>query len=368
MKNFYSRRTFLLVFFLSIIALTLIFLGYSDQKSLKSRVEVVEDKGGVVSTLVKNLEIPWEIAFLPDGRILVTERPGRLLIIDSNAKQESIKEVAHVGEGGLLGMVLHPNYEETSYIYLYYTYHSGIDLFNKVVRYRFTDDRLVEDRVILDKIPASENHDGGRMIFSKDGKLYISIGDAQRPHSAQDLESLSGKILRVNDDGSIPDDNPFKESPVFSYGHRNVQGLAWDESGQLWVTEHGPEGLDEINRIDKGANYGWPEIGGDEKGQLASGPVVHSRQETWAPSGGVIHDGTLYFGGLAGRAVYGFNLETYELKKFFEGQFGRVRNVAMGPDGYFYVLTSNRDGRNKSPSAEDDRIIKIAPSFFEGSF
>lgn len=363
MRNNFTKKAWL-------FALLFIFIGVFfilRNEGGRDRTEVIVEKNANTTTIVKNLEIPWEIAFLPDKRMLVTERPGRLLIIDSDAKKERIREVAHVGEGGLLGMVLHPNYEDNHFIYLYYTYSSGTSLFNKVVRYRLDGEKISEDRTIIDKIPGSRNHDGGRMIFGSDRKLYISTGDAQNPSSAQDLSFLSGKILRLNDDGSIPEDNPFDDSPVFSYGHRNVQGLSWDSKGQLWATEHGSSGEDEINKVVSGSNYGWPVIRGTQSQEGMVSPVAQSGDETWAPSGGVIYNGVFYFAGLAGRAIFAFDLNSHELNKYFEGQFGRVRTINLGPDGNFYVLTSNKDGRNRSPSPEDDRIIKIAPSILEGS-
>lgn len=323
-----------------------------------------------IQVLASNLEIPWEIVFLPDNRMLLTERPGRVLLIGEKNERYEIKEVAHIGEGGLLGMVLDPNFAKNDFLYLYFTYQEGGRTLNRVERFTFKNDSLVSDKVIIEAIPGSNNHDGGRIKFGPDGRLYITTGDAQDQNSAQDLNSLAGKILRVNSDGTIPADNPFSGSAVYSYGHRNPQGLAWDENGTLWITEHGPSGVgsnccrDEVNRIQKGSNYGWPLIKGDQKKDGMESPQINSGNDTWAPSGATIVEDKLYFAGLAGRAIYTFGLKTREFKKYFEGDYGRIRSISLGPDGAFYLITSNRDGRNTSPNSSDDRLIKISPDLF----
>ncbi|MBW6442054.1 PQQ-dependent sugar dehydrogenase, partial [Patescibacteria group bacterium] len=250
--------------------------------------------GSVVEIVATDLEIPWEIVFLPDNRILVTERPGRLTLIDENRESIEIEGVQHVGEGGLLGAVLHPDFENNNYIYIYYTTGRRDSLENMVVRYVFQNNTLTEDKVIISGIGGASYHDGGRMSFGPDGYLYIATGDAGNADSAQETDSLLGKILRLDDEGNIPEDNPFGNE-VYSYGHRNPQGLAWDSEGRLWSTEHGPSGSDtgqdELNLIEAGKNYGWPLLTGDQTQDGFVSPVIQSgRNTTWAPAGTVFYN------------------------------------------------------------------------------
>jgi glucose/arabinose dehydrogenase len=322
------------------------------------------------AVLATGLEIPWSLDFLPDGRILVTERVGRVRLLN---QQEGLapeallveEEVRHQGEGGLLGLAVHPEFADNRLIYLYYTYESEQGLANKVVSFTMGNQALSRPRTILEGIPGARTHNGGRIRFGPDGLLYITTGDAESPESAQNRDSLAGKILRVRDDGAIPADNPFPDSPVYSYGHRNPQGLAWDDAGSLWATEHGPRGHDEINLIEPGKNYGWPTIQGDEQAPAMEPPVLHSGTDTWAPSGSDVLGGAMYFGGLRGRALYEFNLdrENPALVPRLEGAFGRLRDVVAGPGGLLYILTSNRDGRG-IPSAGDDLLLVVDPGRF----
>ncbi len=229
-----------------------------------------EGDGVKVEAWVENLEIPWSLLFLPDGRALVSERPGKIRLIQGGKLREdpyATLSVAHVGEGGLMGLALHPEFQKKPYLYVMHTYEKGSDLLNRVVRLKHLGDRAVFDKVILDGIPGGRFHDGGRIRFGPDGLLYITAGETFKAEIAQDINSLGGKILRVTEEGSIPDDNPFKGSPVYSYGHRNPQGLSWHpETKGLFESEHGPSGEfflfahDEINVIVKGGNYGWPEV------------------------------------------------------------------------------------------------------------
>ncbi|KAG0511051.1 MAG: putative quinoprotein glucose/ sorbosone dehydrogenase, partial [Nitrosopumilales archaeon] len=246
-----------------------------------------------IETVAENLEIPWAIAFDPDGRIFVTERVGKLRVIeDGKLNPEPVKVLnVGIGEGGLLGLALDPNFEENHYVYLYYTYSEFFTIYNKVVRYTEKNYSLSDEKILLDKIPGAFHHDGGRMKFGPDKKLYITTGDAGNANSAQDLNSLGGKILRINSDGTIPDDNPFGNSPVYSYGHRNPQGLDWDPvTGKLVVTEHGPSAHDEVNVVEAGKNYGWPIVIGGEHDPKYVDPIIHSGDDTWAPSGGSFYN------------------------------------------------------------------------------
>lgn len=318
--------------------------------------------------VVEGLTVPWEIVFLPDGDMLVTERPGRLLRIGATREVIEISGVVHRGEGGLLGLALHPDFADNRLIYLYMTTDEWGGITNRVERYRIDGTALSERTVIIEGIPGASNHDGGRIAFGPDGLLYITTGDAGRADRAQDRESLAGKILRVHDDGSIPSDNPF-ESAVYSYGHRNVQGIAWDDRGQLWATEHGrsgaTSGYDELNKIVKGANYGWPEIEGDESTAGMQGPEMHSGSaETWAPGGLAYTNGHLVFPGLRGQSLYVSDVSSGEaapLTAYLRTDYGRLRTVVLGPDGMLYILTSNRDGRG-TPVLADDRIIRVDPA------
>ncbi len=324
-----------------------------------------------VEVVATDLDIPWEIAFLPNGEMLVTERPGRLLKIGQDRQVISeIEGVQHVGEGGLLGLVLHPDFEENQWLYLYLTTESGSGLINRVERYRFNNDQLSERVVILDQIPGASYHDGGRLAFGPEGYLWITTGDAGQEDLAQDTNSLAGKILRLNDDGSVPADNPFN-NPVYSYGHRNPQGLAWDDQGRLWATEHGPSGaqsgFDELNLIEVGNNYGWPEIRGDETQAGMVSPVIQSgADETWAPAGAIYDRGSVFFVGLRGSSLYEAQLngtEVTNLIAHFQQEYGRLRAVVIGPEGDYYLSTSNTDGRGQT-RAGDDKIIRLDPQLF----
>jgi glucose/arabinose dehydrogenase len=281
--------------------------------------------------------------------------------------------VAHVGEGGLLGLALHPRFPNPPYVYVYYTYERE-GLRNRVERLREQQGRLVRDRVILDDIPGAFVHDGGRIRFGPDGMLYVGTGDARQPSLAQDPRSLAGKILRVTAEGTVPADNPFPGSPVYSLGHRNVQGLAWHpETRNLYATEHGPSGErgfahDEVNLVRPGGNYGWPDLlcgQGGRPGFLDA--VACSGEDTWAPSGAEFVTrgawrGRLLVANLRGAHLRAFVLSAdgtrVERQEVVLSGFGRLRDVVEGPDGAVYVLTSNRDGRGR-PTETDDRILRL---------
>ena len=321
----------------------------------------------LISTAVQNLQTPWEITFLPDGRLLITERSGSLVLIDADSERIPIVGVLEQGESGLLGLALHPEFDQNGLLYLYMSYQGAGSLLNRVERYQF-DGKVLSDRmVIIDQIPGDVNHDGGRIEFGPDGLLYITTGDASYGHNAQDINSLAGKILRLHDDGTIPADNPFGNA-VYSYGHRNPQGLAWDEQGQLWSTEHGPSGLgsgyDELNLIEIGGNYGWPDIQGDQTRVGMISPRLQSGgNETWAPGDLEIVDGVAYFTGLRGSTLYSVPLNDIRpetLQRHFASEYGRLRALRLGSDGLLYVGTSNRDGRG-SIRAGDDKIFRIDP-------
>ncbi|HEY7367626.1 MAG TPA: PQQ-dependent sugar dehydrogenase [Nitrosopumilaceae archaeon] len=362
----------LLVFFLTIFFIGTFSFAFG-QEFEKYNVEVI--------TVAENLQIPWEIAFAPDERIFFTERVGKLRVIeDGNLNPEPVA-ILNVGavEGGLLGLALDPNFEENHYLYLYYTYNEFPFTYNKVVRYTEHDNTLSDELILVDKIPGAAIHDGGRLKFGPDEKLYITTGDAANADAAQDLKSLSGKILRINPDGTIPADNPIKDSLIFSYGHRNPQGLDWDPvTGKLVASEHGPSGErgfahDEINVIEAGKNYGWPKVVGEEQKPEFVSPILQTGDDAWAPSGSTFYDSSnipewtnKYFVA----TLRGSHLRMLELdlqsnqvvssEALFSNTFGRLREATVGPDGNLYLLTSNRDGRG-SPVENDDRILKIVP-------
>lgn len=371
---------------LLVVLIIFTFFFYSDISRLifseieKNNTIIIDDKKDTtsepvedVTIIARDLEIPWDIAFLPQGGMLVTERTGHVIEIDKDAVQHEIpvEGVKRGGEGGLLGIVLHPDFAQNHLLYLYMsTPGTGSQTQNQVVRYRYENNALNKDKIIIDKIPGAIYHDGGRMEFGPDQLLYITTGDATTSHIAQDINSLGGKILRVNDDGSIPKDNPFGTA-VYSYGHRNPQGITWDEQGRLWSTEHGRSGAlsgyDEVNLIHAGANYGWPVAQGEKEVAGMISPVLQSgASTTWAPASLVYLNGRLFFGGLLGESLYEAILDNdkiSQLKTHFKGEFGRIRTVRLGEDNMLYLTTSNRDGRGDA-SAGDDKIIRVNPKIF----
>jgi glucose/arabinose dehydrogenase len=333
--------------------------------------------GPQVTIYAHGLEIPWAIAFASDGRAFVTERPGRVRVIRDgrlDPNPVAVLPVAHVGEGGLLGLALDPEFPRKPLVYVYYTYQE-MGLHNRVERLREEDGRLIRDRVILDGIPGAFVHDGGRVAFGPDGMLYIGTGDAWKMHLAQSPQSLAGKILRITPDGEIPRGNPIASSSVYSLGHRNVQGLAWHpQTKRLYATEHGPSGergccQDEVNVIRPGGNYGWPEVTGEEhtRDPRYIAPLTQSGRETWAPSGAAFISSGPWRGRFLFATLSGMHLRMLVLsedglgvvrqERLVEG-FGRLRDVVEGPDGALYVLTNNQDGRG-SPAPDDDRILRI---------
>lgn len=336
-----------------------------------------------VETVADNLSIPWSIDFAPDGRIFFTERTGNLRVIQDGQLLPPIMSLDVAGgEGGLLGIALDPDFEENHYIYLYFTYNEFFETKNKIVRYVESNNSLKEDKIIQKPFAGASYHDGGRLKFGPDGKLYITTGDAGNPDASQDESTVVGKILRINSDGAIPADNPLGTA-VYSIGHRNPQGIDWDENGRLFATEHGPSGWrgmahDEINEILPGGNYGWPDIIGDEKKQNMINPILHSGDDTWAPSGATFYygekipqwTGKFFVATLRGEHLHMISFEQNKIsshEKLFLGDYGRLRDVVEGPDGYLYLLTSNRDGRG-SPDANDDKILRIMPMSVINSF
>lgn len=360
------KRTTIIGIVIAIVALLALVVAMNREwlvsryfSPTESSIQSRDTDGDAVSVVANNLETPWTIAFLPDGTRVVTERGGAIRVGDQQPAI-TVEGVVERGEGGLLGLAIHPDYTDNNRVYIYYTTERQGQLVNQVDRATLRDNELLDRQPVLETTPGATTHNGGAIEFGPDGKLYIANGDAAQPDLAQDLESLAGKILRVNDDGSIPDDNPFDGSRVYSYGHRNPQGLAWDSDGRLWSVEHGPRANDELNLIEAGGNYGWPTITGTQTRREMRSPVATSGDsETWAPSRLVYVDGTLYFTGLRGQSLYRASIDgdSVSLERLLANEYGRLRALAVH-DERLYVGTSNRDGRGQ-PDRQDDRILRI---------
>ena len=311
--------------------------------------------------LAKKLRVPWGVAFLPGGDALVSERTtGRILRIAKNGGNAKVAMrvpgvSTDAGEGGLLGLAVSKTYARDKLVYAFFTTTSD----NRIARFKLGR----RPRVIFSGIEAASIHDGGRLAFGPDGKLYVGTGDAGNMANAQNRKSPNGKILRLNPDGSVPADNPFPGSPVWSLGHRNVQGLAFDRAGRLWAPEFGQNTFDEVNLIAKGKNYGWPTVEGPGtgNGRFVSPKVVWRTSES-SPSGAAIVGKSLYVGALAGRRLWKIPLNGTSAgapQKLLDGDYGRLRSPAAAPDGSLWVTTSNRDGRG-SPADDDDRVLQLA--------
>lgn len=335
-----------------------------------------------IEVFAENLTVPWSIAWTDKDRMLVNERTGKIRIIQNgkllDAPLLEVKEVSVGSEEGLMGLAVDPNYSENKFIYISYAYGKGNDMYIKVVRYKDNGNNLSDELVLIDKIPGAKNHAGCRLRFGPDGKLYITTGDATDRDIAQELDNLGGKILRINSDGSIPSDNPFPNSLVWSYGHRNPQGIDFfPGTSVLWSTEHGPSGFDgpgggdEVNVIVKGGNYGWPIVShnGSKEGMIS--PVLEFTPAE-APASGMFYKSGIisqfknnyFFGCLRGRGIIRVVVDeknpekVTSFEKMKDVSYGRIREIAEGPDGAIYFSTSNKDGRG-NPATNDDRIFRI---------
>ncbi len=360
-----------------------------DSGGARSRNSPNSNPGIGYETFATGLAVPWDLAFATDGRIFVTERPGRIRIIERGhlqAEPWATLDVAAAGEAGLMGIALSPAFETDKQVFVVGTFLEQGRILNRVIRFSEENARGINPTVIVDGIPAAEFHAGDAIEFGPDGKLYVATGDAGVPDDARNPQSLAGKILRYNADGTIPADNPFPNSPVYALGVRNVQGLAWHpQSGALFASEHGPSGFpseglrrnnDELNVILPGKNYGWPEIAGNQAAPGMIAPIA-----VWnpgiAPSGLAIYNGpidawkyNIFVGGLRGQQLRRVVIEPrtdsptgYRVvhnQALFKEDLGRIRAVVMGPDGYLYFTTSNWDGRG-DPGPQDDRILRLVP-------
>ena len=338
-----------------------------------------------VDTLARGLTVPWDIVFLPDGSFLFTERPGRVRLYKNNHLQDKplleLKDVEVRGKMGLLGACLHPQFASNSFVYLAYNYRMEQNTYLKVMRYRYLKDSLIYESMIIDSIPGSFNHTGCRLVFGPDQKLYITTGDADVPRLAQDTKALNGKILRLNDDGSIPADNPFINNDtarreIWTYGHRNSQGIAFQPgSGILFNSEHGPNHGDEVNLVQKGHNYGWPVIHhreaaeGMETSFMEFSPAI-------GPAEAIFYKGNafpqlknnLLVGCMRGEAILRIQLDGQKLvahEFLFKNRFGRIRAVAEGPEGYIYISTSQVDPPESNLAAGSsgyDLLLRMRPA------
>jgi glucose/arabinose dehydrogenase len=338
-----------------------------------------------VETFASGLTVPWSIVFVPDGRIFVTERPGRVRVIENGKlRTEPLATIADVepsGESGLMGLTLHPQFADNHLLYLAYAYR-GNGQRVRVVRLKETSSGLAERKVMIEDIPAAANHAGCRLRFGPDARLYITTGDATERELAQRLDSLAGKTLRLNDDGSVPPDNPFvgqagARPEIWSYGHRNAQGLDWQPgTNVMFQTEHGPSGFDgpgggdEVNIVERGKNYGWPVIHHTMTHEGMEAPLLEYTPAV-APASGMFYRGAafpefrgnFFFGCLRGQCLIRVVLDGRRVvsqERLLREDYGRIRDVAEGPDGAIYVSTSNRDGRGR-PASGDDRILRLVP-------
>lgn len=359
------------------IIYNLLFKILPSKKEKKVKVRSIKSRQFPYETevIAENLNVPWAIDISSDGKIYFTERSGSIRVIENGVLNPKplitfSSPFTSQGEGGLMGIALDPDYLRNHYIYVMHSYIENNRIYNRVIRLIENNGLATINKILLDKIPGSQFHNGGRIKIGPDKKLYITTGDAQNPALSQDLSSLAGKILRIELNGSIPRDNPFSNSPVYSLGHRNPQGLAWSSSNVLYSSEHGQSAHDEINRIIPGGNYGWPLVQGDEDSTeiKIQKPLVHSGENTWAPSGITFVNGgplnnKLLVATLRGGQLLIISLNTNgtavtNIESLFKNEYGRLREVIQGKDGSIYIATSNKDGRG-TPAPSDDRVIRI---------
>lgn len=339
-----------------------------------------------VETVIPNLEVVWSIVWTPDGRMFFTERPGRVRVYENGKLRPQplfvVPDVEPRGESGLMSIALHPQFASNHLLYLSYAYNENDQQQVRVARYRETPEGLTDRKVIIEGIPAAQFHAGCRLRFGPDGKLYITTGDATDRQLAQQLNSLAGKTLRLNDDGTVPTDNPYvgrsdARPEMWTYGNRNGQGIDFQPgTNLLWETEHGPSGFDgpgggdEVNILERGKNYGWPVIHHRASREGMESPILEYTPAC-APASGMFYRGSkfpqfknnFFFGCLVGTRIIRVALNGRQVvsqEDLLKGQYGRIRDIAEGPDGYIYFSTSNRDGRGR-PASDDDRILRLVP-------
>lgn len=319
----------------------------------------------VLKVLARNIDVPWGLAFLPNGDAVMSERDsGWILRIGPAGGERRVGRVPGVasngsggGEAGLLGLAVAANFSTTHWLYAYVS--TSTD--NRVVRMRYRGGHLGRPHALVTGIPRGLHHNGGRIAFGPDRMLYVTTGESGVGSLAQRKSSLGGKILRMTPAGNVPGDNPFRSSLVYSYGHRNVEGLAWDSAGRLWATEFGDKGWDELNLIRPGRNYGWPATEGRTSDPRYTSPKAQWHTYDAGPSGiAIVHD-VAWIGGLTGRRLWRVRLTGAHAgarRAFFVGTFGRLRTAAAAPDGTLWLTTSNTDGR-ATPRRGDDRVLRL---------
>lgn len=335
------------------------------------------------TVIASGLQVPWEILWSPENELWVSERGGRVLKINTETKQ--VKELINIqvteqGESGLLGMALHPDFPNTPWVYLVYTYTQGSTITERLTRYTYQQDQLVNEEILIDNIPGNVYHIGSRLRFGPDGKLYMTTGDAGNTSLSQNPSSLAGKLLRINPDGTIPDDNPVSGSYIWASGLRNSQGLDFSPSGILYSSEHGPQSDDEINILEAGRNYGWPNVNGmcetPEEREFCEENNVREPIQVYTPTlalAGIAYyhhnaipqwNNSLIVTSLKAGKLLILHLDEQGMNitnttTVYENDFGRLRDVCVSPDGRVFITTSNRDGRG-SPGSNDDMIIQIS--------
>ena len=325
-----------------------------------------------VEIIAEGLQAPRSIDISKDGRIFVSEKRGSIRVVDNGTLlTEPVGDIKaeNIGDAGLLGLTLHPNFTQNHLFYVYYTYSNSTGLFNKVLMLTESNNRIIDSKTILDGIPGADYRDGGRIKFGPDGKLYVSTGDASIPELSQDLDSLAGKILRTNEDGTIPQDNPFSNSAVYAYGFRNAQGLAWaPNSGALYSSDQGGAGNDEINLISPGKNYGWPHEecnSSDDDNRytppvLCFNPSLEPSGIAFAFSNKLGYQNHLIVATLKGSHLRDIDFDSGSQNTILVG-YGRIIDLVESEDGSIFVLTSNTDGR-ALPQQGDDKILRLTGS------
>nr|WP_314465375.1 PQQ-dependent sugar dehydrogenase [uncultured Clostridium sp.] len=330
-----------------------------------------------VQTVAENLHIPWAVDISEDGRLFFTERNGNLRVIENGVLNPVPvytfgPPFISSGEGGLLGLALDKEFLSNGYIYLMYNYQENGEIYSRVIRMSIQGNNAWGEEILLDQIPASRIHNGGRIKIGPDGYLYITTGDAAKRNLVQDIHSMAGKILRIGTDGSIPPDNPFPGSAVYALGFRNPQGLAWNDKNVLYATDHGEIANDEMNIIQPGDNYGWPLVTDNEEIQGSDfiKPVVESGNDTWAPAGIAFategpRKGQLLVSTLRGNVLLVITFDesgtqAVKVERLLDGDYGRLREAYQAMDGSIYLTTSNMDGRGL-PNPGDDKILRLVP-------
>jgi len=360
-----------------VIIVSILTMKFSPSETLVPLPAPVSNLSSLTNTsgveiIAEGLQAPRSIDISKEGRIFISEKRGSIRVVDNGTLlTEPVGDIKaeNIGDAGLLGLTLHPNFTQNHLFYVYYTYSNSTGLFNKVLMLKESNNRIIDSKTILDGIPGNDYRDGGRIKFGLDGKLYVSTGDASIPELSQDLNSLAGKILRINEDGTIPQDNPFSNSAVYAYGFRNAQGLAWaPNSGALYSSDQGGAGNDEINLISPGKNYGWPHelcnSNGDDNRYtpplVCFNPSLEPSGIAFAFSNKLGYQNHLIVATLKGSHLRDIDFDSGSQNTILVG-YGRLIDLVESEDGSIYVLTSNTDGR-ALPQQGDDKILRLTKS------